>query len=396
VRTAALFALLACTTIHAQEAARDWTPLLRDAAAWDGHEALSGWAETFTDGPRLFRVQAAKSRALGRDVQAVTGCFEDGKLTALSFVFLDAGAWFGYVPDDQAKAVAAERGPEFARLYKEISAEVEKQLATLGEAGKDVPLGATTWLRQKARVFTAGGVGLRLTLLPDQLVKLTAFRDPRNAGVLLAAPRRSPDRGAQARFFAANVRDLPSGDRVIKGIPVFPQGDRAYCGVSALAMAMQYSGLTLDTEELAAGADIRFGSTHKSHIREVYDAAATEAGLRMSRTSKFDFARARSSIDAGFPVIVFRRWSQARDYVHTEFAKRFAADPTALLPRADATDQKSWPTRDSFAHASIVNGYHAARREVIFSESWSEYARDRRMRFEEMEGTSYLAYYPRL
>jgi hypothetical protein len=55
-------------------------------------------------------------------------------------------------------------------------------------------------------------------------------------------------------------------------------------------------------------------------------AAAVEAGLSMARTDRFDFARARTSIDAGFPVIVFRRWSQERDYVHTMFAKRYAAD----------------------------------------------------------------------
>ena len=47
-------------------------------------------------------------------------------------------------------------------------------------------------------------------------------------------------------------------------------------------------------------------------------------------------------------------------------------------------------------HASVINGYHSARREVIFSESWAEAARNRRMRVEEMEGTCYLAYYPRL
>jgi hypothetical protein len=213
---------------------------------------------------------------------------------------------------------------------------------------------------------------------------------------MLSTARRSPDKVAQAKVFAAAVRRTPSGDTVIDGVPVFPQGDRAYCGVSALAMAMRFCGLSLDTEELAAGAGIRFGSTRKSHIREVYDAAATEAGLSLSRTERFDFARARTSIDAGFPVIVFRRWSQERDYVHTMFAKRYAADATAELPRPDPTDQKQWPTRDSYAHASIVNGYNAQRREVIFTESWSELARNRRMRFEELERTSYLAYYPRL
>ena len=38
----------------------------------------------------------------------------------------------------------------------------------------------------------------------------------------------------------------------------------------------------------------------------------------------------------------------------------------------------------------------AARREIIFTESWGERSRNRRMRVEEMEGTVYLAYYPHL
>jgi hypothetical protein len=43
-----------------------------------------------------------------------------------------------------------------------------------------------------------------------------------------------------------------------------------------------------------------------------------------------------------------------------------------------------------------VNGYNQARGEVIFTESWDERVRNRRMRAEEMEGTSYLSCYPKL
>ena len=159
---------------------------------------------------------------------------------------------------------------------------------------------------------------------------------------------------------------------------------------------MRSAGLTLDTEDFAAGAGIRFGSTQKSHIREVYQAAAREAGLGMGHGTRFEFTRAQQSIDAGFPVIVFRRWNQPRDYVHTAFAQRLATDPTAQLPRPDAAERATWPIREGFMHASVINGYHSARREVIFSESWAEAARNRRMRVEEMEATCYLVYYPRL
>ena len=387
---------LSAAGLFAQDETRDLTPWLNSVEAWDSSETRSGWSRTLSEAPRLYRIQGRPCRVFGHEVQSVTGTFEGDRLAALSIVFLDSGAWFGFVPDDQAKAVEAARGPEFRRLFREVSQAVTKDLETLAGKSREVPLGATPWLRQKAQIYNHAGLTFRLTILPDELVKLSVFRDPADATSLLTAPRRSPDKQAQARAFAAAVRHLSSGDTVIDGIPVFPQGDRAYCGVSALAMAMRFCGLTLDTEEFAAGAGIRFGSTRKSHIREVYDAAATEAGLSMARTDRFDFARARTSIDAGFPVIVFRRWSQERDYVHTMFAKRYAADASAELPRPDANDQKQWPTRDSYAHASIVNGYNAQRREVIFSESWSELARNRRMRFEELERTSYLAYYPRL
>lgn len=69
-------------------------------------------------------------------------------------------------------------------------------------------------------------------------------------------------------------------------------------------------------------------------------------------------------------VVVFRRWSQERDFVHTHFARRFAQDPAAVLERAGMEERKLWPQRGGFAHASIVNGFNAARGEVIFTESW--------------------------
>jgi hypothetical protein len=159
---------------------------------------------------------------------------------------------------------------------------------------------------------------------------------------------------------------------------------------------MQFCGLTFDTEDFAAAAGIRFGSTRKSHLREVYLAAAKEAALQMFHSTKFEFARATQSIDAGFPVMVFRRWNQEREYLHSAFIRRFAADPAVELPRPDANDQKTWPIREGFAHASVVNGYNIKRHEVIFMESWSEAVRNRRMRIEELEATAYLAYYPRL
>jgi len=397
MRRAWLAAALVATAVHAQEVQEvDFTPAVRSTEVWEAVSSPRGWSQPLTQGARLFRTCLYPVKVFGRSVTSVSGCFDNGKITSLTIVILDSGAWFGYVPDDQQKAVAAARGPEFARLYADTSAAVRKELDALGGPGREITLGSTQWLRHKAVIYQYGGLGARLTLWPDQLVKLTLFRDPADAPQLLDAWRRAPDRTVQARTLAGNVHTTSTGDKIIDGLPVFPQGDRAYCGVSALAMVMHASGLTLDTEDFAAGAGIRYGSTQKSHIREVYEAAAHEAGMSMFHGTRFEFARAQQSIDAGFPVIVFRRWDEQREYVHRAFAERFAADPTAQLPRADATERKTWPTREGFMHASVMNGYNNARGEVIFSESWDERARNRRMRYEEMEATSYLVYYPRL
>ena len=227
-------------------------------------------------------------------------------------------------------------------------------------------------------------------------MKLTVTRAEVDAVSPLSAMRRTVKKDEQARQFAARVSTAANGDRLLDGVPIFLQGDRAYCGVATLAMAMQFLGLRLDTEDYAVAAGIKFGSTYRSSIREVAEAAADAGKLHLPRTATFEFERARASIDAGCPVIVFRRWSQERDFLHHAFAQRFQKDPAATLPKPDLNDRKAWPTKDSFAHSSLITGYNLQRREVIFTESWGERSRNRRMRIEEMEGTVYFAYHPRL
>lgn len=380
--------------LSAQET--DLTPAITWPAAWESSALTEGWARTRAEGTRIFRTRADMCHLLGRRATSVTGFFQNGTLMSFTAVLLDSGAWFGYVPDDQARAAAASRGAEFARLFREVSTDVPLQLGRVAASRSDLMLGTTPWLKRKVTIFRAGQIAARLTIIPDQLVKVSVFRNGENALELLDGRLHGSDRTSDIREFASRVRDGSNGDRVIDGVPVFPQGDRAYCGLSTLATVMSFCGLTFDTEDYAAAAGIRFGSTRKSHIREVYDAAGKEAALHMFHSTKFEWNRAQQSIDAGFPVIVFRRWNQERDYLHTAFARRFATDATIELPRADANDQKSWPTHDAFAHASVINGYNAKRREIIFTESWSEMTRNRRMRVEEIEATTYLAYYPRL
>jgi hypothetical protein len=379
---------------------RDTLPFPAEALSklshWDDPAFLEEWQPPAPNVRMACRAWPGPCELFGTKAHGALAFFDAGKLRSISLLFLDSGAWFGYVPDAQAKAVAATKGSEFLRLFDQVSAAVSQGVAGLGGKPREIALGGKSLLKHTGRVARHGDVWSRLVAWPGQLVKLTLFRDEDAAAQLLAPERRAAKREDQARTFAGLVRTAETGDRVIDHIPLLPQGDRAYCGMSALAMVMQHLGLRIETEELAAAAGIRFGSTQGAKTRETCDAAADVGAMRFDRTQRFDFGRARAALDAGMPVLVFRFWSQERDFIHTAFARRFAADPAATLPKADMNDRKLWPQRGSYAHASIINGYHQARGEVIFTESWAEQSRNRRMRVEEMEGTSYLACYPRL
>jgi hypothetical protein len=370
---------------------------LKSSALWDSPEFLSGWSVGQTNAIEEHRVYAGRCQIFDHQAQSVTGLFDGGRLESITIVVLDAGAWFGFVPEAEAKKVAAAKGPQFAALYKQTAADVERGLAALaGAPGRKVKFVDKGVLKHDVLLFHTGDAWVRLTTRDNHLVKLTLTRSEVDAVSPLSAMRRSAKKDEQARQLAARVSTAANGDRLIEGVPIFLQGDRAYCGVATLAMVMQFLGLRLDTEDYAVAAGIKSGSTYHSSIREVAEAAAEAGKLRLPRTTQFEFEKARASIEAGFPVIVFRRWSQERDFLHHAFAQRFQKDPAATLPKADLNDRKSWPTRDDYAHSSVITGYNLQRREVIFTESWGERSRNRRMRIEEMEGTVYLAYYPRL
>jgi hypothetical protein len=384
----------ALVTARAQDSSAPILDALTKGATWNSPEFLASWSTPPQGQTRVCRRYRSAATIFGIQPEAIQGWFENGKLTSITIIFLDSGAWFGYVPDAQARTVAQTKGPVFTALYKQVSADVTRGLEHLaGNKGREVTVGLGL-LKRPIRVFHHGDLASRLTLEQDQLVKLSIFPSDDGAGQLLSPERRALKKDQAAKAFAGEVHTLPDGDRLIETVPVIPQGDRAYCGVSTLAMVMRYLGVGLDTEDYAAAAGIHFGSTVKSKIKETYDAAGETAELHLPKTTKFEFMKAKASLDAGLPVIVFRRWSQERDYLHTIFAHNFAANSALELPKPDLNDQKLWPTKEGYAHASVVNGYNEKRHEVIFTESWGEQVRNRRMRIEELEGTSYLAYYP--
>jgi hypothetical protein len=368
----------------------------QDTARWDDPEFTAAFLPRSSPSRLSHRTFPTRPVLFGHQPHVVTSLFDGNQITSISILFLDSGTWYGYVPRS-GREDARTKQKQFDLLYERILADVTAALQDLtGKKGEETILGDEPLLRHDALLYTHGNVAFRLVTETGHLIKLLLFRSEDAARSLRDLEIAEMNDREKTEYFQAHVIKKENGDVVLAEVPVFPQGSRAYCGVSTLAMATQYLGLRLETEELAAASGIRYGSTQGSKIKEVYLAAGEEAGTRLSRSSSFDFDTARKTIDAGLPVIVWRKFTFERNYVHETFPRRFANNPEATLPEPDEADRATWPTNYTGGnHASLITGYNPLRREVIFTESWGEYARNRRMRIEEMEGTAYYVFYPR-
>lgn len=364
---------------HADEA------LLADAGRWEGAEFAASFPRPAVETAGISRSFAtAKPVLFGITPMSVSARFANGGVHSLSVVILDAGSFFGFnnsnLPQGESFETAKSR---FDTEFGEKKQAVLDGLKKLGAGdGKDLVLGKRSGLEMKTRIFKLPSGAARLMSYDHQLLLLDFFRNTTDAATLLvAAPA-----AAQPAANASPERRLPV-------VPMVPQGNRGYCGVATLAMVGSWLGLQAGAEEYAALSGFQYGIEIKSDIRELFGNVAQEAGVKAQRSPKFEAGKMKQSIDQGMPVVVFRWWAEERDYIHSAYSTRIARGEKAELPPASMDDRKTWPKKGTFAHSSIVNGYRADKREVIFTESWGEQARNRHMRFEELEGTSYYAVY---
>jgi hypothetical protein len=262
----------------------------------------------------------------------------------------------------------------------------------LDQPGQAEMSGSTAALRENLTVFLHESLRVEYRAPEGKFIRVDIRRAEDGAEAYLDPQFAAMSRRERRDWAEANVHREANGDLMISGVPLVPQGRDAYCGIHSFAMVSQYFGLRLDSSSLAARAGFEQGTGGDKMI-EVYRAAADEAGVRMTRGGKFDFERAMKALDAGCPVLVWRRFDSRRDKLHTEFARRYAREPGLELPRPDAEERATWPGNGHPSHSSVITGYNRERGEVIFSEPWGDHMRDRRMRWEEMESSSYGAFY---
>ncbi len=334
--------------------------------------ALKSWVER----PDVFGVKT----------HGIWARFSGSHIKSVTVLFLDSGTHFGYGAKSGDIEEEMEMRQSFRSRFKDTQLKVESGLQKISGAPPiTASIGKSPMLSQNVRVYKTGDLFARFHCVDSQLLKVTWFptlEDSKSWNI--------PD---SQQTFSHHVERGNSGDVLVKNVPILPQGNRAYCGVSALAMVMSYLGLNAETEDFAAAAGISFGSTRGSFIKEVYDGASDEAGFRLISAKNLDFTQLQTSINEGIPVVVWRRWNQQRDFLHSVFLKKYRKDPLATLPAPTREDRATWPGDGDFNHASVVTGFNATRGEVIFSESWSDAFRNRRMRFEELAGTSYYIFY---
>lgn len=359
---------------------------------WEEVPALTGTAvKRMTAMPVLFG-------AVPDSVQAFA---EEGRLVELAITYLDAGSFFGFKfggeRTHEEREAGSERRSEFDHHYNLLARDLRSRLEEGCGAGRQTVVGRSDLLRAVFTDYRWGGFVIRLATREGHSVTLHLMREEDLARSFFDEEIAALRPAERNDLFASRVRRNERGDVFVDAIPVFSQGNTPFCGIHSLAMVTDYYGLRLRADGLAASAQFRnTGSARGSDVLDLYHAAAEELDMRIKISSRFDFDRARKSIEAGMPVIVWRRVSKEREESHTRFAAKLAQSPGARLAAPTAAQRVTWPPREkkgSPSHASVVSGINEARGEVIFSEPWGEAARGRRMRFEEMEGTAYAVFF---
>jgi hypothetical protein len=388
----------------------DLTRELLAAGLWEGAEELPGeWREEGRVATQEVTHLLARPHLFGREVLLLRANRRGGALESLEATFVDAGSYFGYFNEELPSGLGRRERQEeierrlrlkqaaFSELYDESLVALRGAIGevTGDKRPKRVRIGHTRTLRAEPEEWRMGELSLRLLVGDGRLVRLMIQRAER-------APRQWLDDSLaevavreRLAGLASLVRRDEDGTVRIDELRPIPQGFQPYCGLNTLAMAARHLGMHLDEDWLAVAGEFQnTGSAQGSNMVRLYHAVASEAGLGMDRKNTLDVAGVRRAIDRGLPVIVWRRFCHERNALHDRHARDYRRGGlSANLPDPAAPSERaSWPGADAPLHASVVVGYHAERRELLFLESWSGRDLPRRMRAEEMVATTYLSF----
>lgn len=355
--------------------------------------------EPALEGQRSRRMEALPL-VFGEVPMSVTTLADSSGLTGITLGFLDAGLYFGYhyggEKNREEREAGKDRRREFEQHFEDLQERLSERLEEGCGRGKAGVIGTTPMLRTEYIDYLWEDFVLRLIARPGHSVSLHLFRAGAAPGALVSAEVAAMDRRERAAKLAESVVKGENGDLSITGIPMFVQGETPFCGIHSLAMASSYLGLEASPDDLAGCAGFEnTGSAGGSNLIGLYRAVGEELGMRVSIAPAFDRDRLLRSLEAGLPVIVWRRVSQEREKAHRELAAARQGDPLLAPPPLTPEELSALPEKGADgtpSHASVVTGYSPGSNSVIYAEPWGEDTRDRRMTLEEMEATAYAVF----
>jgi hypothetical protein len=381
----------------------DLTDVLLASGVWDGSQKLPGeWEADAGVANARAAYLMARPKVFGVDALLVRATHRDENLEELQITFADAGSYFGYLDQSLPKGMEKEaamaemqrrleeRRQGFVKLYEETEKALTTKLAGIDEKPKQSKRGRTRDLRAELSEFEDEESGLVIQLLaaPDRLLRVSIRKKGTEVTSWLDASQEKLATGERLKELAAKVAKTDRGDVVLEGVQVVPQGYRPYCGLNTLTMVARYLGLHLDEDWLAvAGKFQNTGSAAGSDMLGLYNSVAKEAKFNLNRRSSYDHETVRRSIRNGMPVIVWRRWDQGRDQLHSRISREFDGGGETEYERADEEALPSKKKRSPL-HASVIIGYNDERKEVIFLESWEGKSSPRRMPVSEIAHTA--------
>ena len=383
---------------------QDLTDTLLGNDLWVGALAAPGnWQDEASVAGTQSAYLLARPKVFGEDAVLVRRLTRDGKLEELQITFADAGSFFGYFDKPLPKGltrkeraaaleqILAQRQEEFRTIYAESAEAVRGALSdrATGKRVREEKVGRSRTTRAVVEKYELGDLEARVLASPDRLVRVSLHR----AG---EAPEDWMDRELSElserdylAWLKERVGTSEHGDLMLEELEVVPQGYKPYCGLNTLTMAARYLGLHLDEDWLAAAGQFQnTGSAAGSRMLSLYSSVANEARLGLKRSSSFDANLVRKSLEEGLPVVVWRRWSQERDQVHTAVSRAVERGSDSGFD----PDPDGYPDDSAPLHASVIVGYHEERDEFLFLESWSAKSQARRMPADEMEATAYLTF----
>ena len=372
-------------------------PLIAGLRSGVGAGELPGdWKEEASVAQTRSAYLQAQPKVLGQEALLVRGLWRDEKLEEVQVTFNDAGSYFGYyqgeltgsLEEKRAKFLARQK--QFDSLHEESLEMARESLEKLAGEGDEVRFGKSRSIRAEVLDYEWEGVTARLFHGENRLVRVV-FRRTGEFGKTWMDRDVAEMKGRDyTRWLADRLEKNEAGDEVLAEMEIVPQGYRPYCGLNTLVMAGRYLGLHIDEDWLASAAKFQnTGSAAGSQMLSLYGSVASEAGVKMKRFNKFDATQVKRGLRSGCPVVVWRRWSQERDRLHSKVTREFEQKKEGVWGELS---KDAWPGEKAPLHASVVVGFNEKRNEFLIMESWKGLETPRRISAQELAYTSYLTF----